>query len=130
VARSLRERNGADAEDLQRRCNGQLDHLTARIVGDAARDGNTLAQAVLDQATMALGWAIAQVVTIVSPEVVVLGGGVSLMGEDLFLAPVRKAVARYVFPPLADSYQIVPVQLGEEVVLHGALALARQQAAH
>jgi glucokinase len=131
AARWLRERNAdsqsesatLDAEDLLRRC-GQLDQLTARIVADAAGDGNALAHAVLEQATTALGWAIAQVITLVSPQVVVIGGGVSLIGEKLFFAPVRQAVARYVFPPLAGSYQVVPARLGEEVVLHGALALA------
>ena len=54
----------------------------------------------------------------------VIGGGVSLIGEELFFTPVREAAARYVFPPLAGSYQIVHARLGEEVVLHGALALA------
>ncbi len=132
VARSPRERNSdsqsesatLDAEDLRRRCGGQPDCLTARLVADAAGDGNALARAVLDQATTALGWAIAQVITLVSPEVVVIGGGVSLIGEELFFTPLREAAARYVFPPLAGSYQLVPAQLGEEVVLHGALALA------
>ncbi len=113
-----------DADDLVRRCGGQLERLTARLVADAARDGNSLAKAALDQATTALGWAIAQVITLVSPQVVVIGGGVSQIGEELFLAPLREAVAQYVFPPLAGSYQIVPARLGEEVVLHGALALA------
>jgi len=33
-------------------------------------------------------------------------------------------VQRYVFPPLADAYEIVPAALGELVVVHGAIALA------
>ena len=37
---------------------------------------------------------------------------------------VREAVARYVFPPLAQSYRLEPARLGETVVVHGALALA------
>ena len=65
-------------------------------------------------------------ITLLAPNVVVLGGGVSLAGEELFFEPVRRYVRRYVFPPLVDSYQIVPAALGEEVVLHGALALAAE----
>jgi len=42
----------------------------------------------------------------------------------VFFAPLREAVARYVFPPLADSYRLVSAELGERVVVHGALALA------
>ena len=55
---------------------------------------------------------------------IVIGGGVSLMDESLFLTPVREAVAGYIFPPLAETYRIVPAELGEEVVVHGALAVA------
>jgi glucokinase len=113
------------AADLLNRCQGQLDRLTARHVAQAAEQGNGIAQDVLALATRTLGWAIAQMITLLSPEVVVIGGGLSLMSEHLFLVPLREEVARYVFPPLAGSYQIVPAQLGEEVVVHGALALAR-----
>lgn len=114
------------AEDLQQRAGGDWSRLTAREVAEAARSGNPLARKALDQACRALGWAIAQTITLIAPQVVVVGGGVSLMGEDLFFAPLRTYVRSYVFPPLADAYEIVPAALGEEVVVHGAIALAAQ----
>jgi glucokinase len=51
---------------------------------------------------------------------------VSLMGDTLFV-PLRRLVAERVFKPFADCYDIVPAALGEEVVVHGALTLARQR---
>jgi glucokinase len=72
-----------------------------------------------------LGWAVAQVITITATEVVVVGGGVSLIGEPLFFAPLRAAVAQYVFPPLVGAYRLLPAALGELAVVHGALQLAR-----
>ena len=54
--------------------------------------------------------------------VVVVGGGVTLMG-DVFLGPLRDAVAQRVFRPYAGSYEILPAALGEDVVLIGALLL-------
>ncbi len=110
--------------DLLQRCGGDLDQLTAKAVGQAAMDGNLLALDVVRHATDVLGWAIAQVITLLAPEVVIVGGGVSLMGETLFFAPLREAVARYVFPPLAEAYELVPAALGESVVVYGAIALA------
>jgi glucokinase len=109
---------------LIRRAGGDILRLTARHVGLAAAEGNRTAVAVLAQSCGVLGWAIAQTITLLAPEVVVLGGGVSLLGEELFLAPLRRAVERYVFPPLLGTYRIVPAALGEAVVVHGALALA------
>lgn len=112
--------------DLLQRCGGDTEQLTAKMVAQAAAEGNEVAREVLGHACQALGWAIAQVITLVAPEVIVVGGGVSLIGEQFFFSPLRAEVAKYVFPPLADSYRIVPAQLGESVVVHGALALAAQ----
>jgi glucokinase len=103
--------------------------LTAQIVAQMAARGDLRAGQVLANACQALGWAIGQVITLVAPEIVVIGGGVSLMSEELFFAPLRAEVARYVFPPLASSFRIVPAGLGELAVVHGALALAADKAA-
>jgi glucokinase len=110
--------------DLRARSNGQPNLLTAQIVAEAAAEGNELARAVLADACRALGWGIAQAITLTSPAMVVIGGGVSQIRPDLFLEPVRRATAKYVFPPLVGTYQIRPAKLGEAVVVHGALAAA------
>ena len=114
--------------DLLRRCEGEPDELTAKIVGQAACENNPIARDILFHACQALGWAIAQVITVVSPAVVVVGGGVSLIGEEHFFRPLRQAVDRYVFPPLAGTFQVLPASLGEEMVVFGALTLASQAA--
>ena len=113
------------AADLLARCGGRIEQLSGRMVADAAAAGNAAAQRSSARALQTLGWAIAQMITLLAPQVVVIGGGVPRVGEALFFAPLRKQVARYVFPPLAHSYSIVPAELGEEVVVHGALAVTR-----
>ena len=117
-----------DAGDLLQRCGGQIETLTTKSIGEAAVAGNRLAREEYKSAMRVLGWGIAQVVTIVAPEVVIVGGGVSLVGEEVFFAPLRTAVKQYVFPKLIESYQLLPAALGESVVVHGALALARSAA--
>ena len=110
--------------DLLLRCEGRIELLSGRMVVDAATAGNAAAQGIFTHALQTLGWAIAQMITLVAPQIVVIGGGVPLAGEAMFFAPLRREVARFVFPPLAKSYTIVPASLGEEVVMHGALAVA------
>lgn len=105
-------------------CGGDLQQLTGKQLGALAQDGNRLAQEVLESGLRVLGWAVAQVITLTAAEVVIVGGGVSLLGETFFFAPLRRWTAEYVFPPLADAYLISPAALGEDVVVHGALALA------
>ena len=73
------------AADLLDRADGKLDQVTAKLVAQAASEGNQLALDVLNHACQVLGWAIAQVITLLSPDVVVIGGGVSQIGESLLL---------------------------------------------
>jgi glucokinase len=127
TARGVDDAENAEEEykrDLLERAVGTVDGLTAKTVGQAAAEGNEIAMEVIRHAAQVLGWAIAQVITLLAPEVIVVGGGVSLMGKDLFFEPVRRAVGQYVFPPLAESYHILPAALGELAVVHGAIALA------
>jgi glucokinase len=95
---------------------------TAAQVAAAATAGHPLAQQIIDRATRVLGWGLAQATTLASPERIVIGGGVSLAGAGYF-EQVRRAWQQFVFPPLADTCDIVPAQLGEDVVLYGAALL-------
>ncbi len=108
------------------RCDGDFTLLTTRDIVEAAQAGSNMCRTVLADAVETLGWAIAQVITLMAPEVVVIGGGVAMMPEEFFLTPLKQHVAAFVFPPLAKSYEIVPAALGEAVVVQGALLLAKQ----
>ncbi|MCA9216330.1 MAG: ROK family protein [Planctomycetales bacterium] len=96
---------------------------SAKQIATLAAHGDATASGVMANATRTLGWAIAQTVTLTCPEIVVIGGGVSLIGEPFFAA-VRSSFNQYAFRPLRDVTEIVPAQLGEDVVLHGAILLA------
>jgi len=115
-----------DAAELLSLCGGDPSRLDARMIAAAAAKGNELAQDALRDGCRTLGWAIAQVISLLGPNAVVIGGGVSLIGEELFFAPLRREVARYVYGPLSNAYSMLAAALGEEVVVHGALALARE----
>ena len=102
------------------------DELTAVHVVDAARRGDAVAHFVMQEALVALAQALVQVIILLCPRRVVIGGGVSLAGDDVVFGPLRAMVRERVFPPFAGLTEIVPAALGEEVVVHGALALARR----
>ena len=53
--------------------------------------------------------------------------GETQLGEELLFAPLRRLVAERIFQPFAGLTDIVPAALGEEVVVHGAIALARKK---
>ncbi len=106
---------------------GSWDQLTSQHIASAAANQNPFALEILHVAWTTLAEGICQVIALLCPRRIVIGGGVSLMGEELLFQPLRRLVAERVFRPFAACYDIVPAALGEEVVLHGALALARQR---
>ncbi|HTI51686.1 MAG TPA: ROK family protein [Planctomycetaceae bacterium] len=99
--------------------------LTTRRIAECAIAGDAFSRDLLADATDTLGWALAQAATLLNPGRIVIGGGVSLIGEEYFFQPVRRAFGEAVFQPFAGLAEIVPAALGEDVVVFGALALAR-----
>jgi len=93
----------------------------------AALGGNATARAVIDQARRRYAIALAHVIALFCPRRIVLGGGVAQMDRSLWLDPLRQEVKSIAFPPFAECVDLVPAGLGEAVVVHGALALARQR---
>ncbi len=101
--------------------------ITTTQVASAAQQGDMFAQSILKDAVDHLADALVHVITLLCPRRIVIGGGVSLIGERFLFKPLRRLVAERVFKPFADCYDIVPASLGEEVVIHGALALAQKR---
>lgn len=99
---------------------------TVKELAALARTGNAAAREHIDTAVADLAEGIQQMIKLLCPRRIVIGGGVSLMGDDLFFDPLRRLLAVKEFPPFAGLTEVVPAALGEEVVLHGALALAKR----
>lgn len=110
-----------------RLADGQIESVTTRWIGEAATRGDPFAKSLLELPRIYLADAIAQVITLLCPRRIVMGGGVSLLPETLWLEVIHQLVLNRVFSPFARSWDIVPAALGEEVVVHGAIALARKR---
>ena len=97
--------------------------VTAEIVFRAAAAGDALAEEILDRVAESMAMGIANIVSILNPEIVVLGGG--LFQSDLrLLEPVRARVARWAQPLAAAAVRIEASGLGEDAGLYGAAKLA------
>lgn len=91
----------------------------AEAVVEAARRGDAKAVDALAQAGRWLGIAIANVILVLNPERVVVGGGIAQAG-DLVLAPAREEARRRVRILPTDGTEIVPAELGYEAGAIGA----------
>lgn len=94
---------------------------TAQVFA-AARLGNKTAQSIIDEAIHYLGIGLVNLVNLLNPEVIVVGGGVAEAGETL-LAPLRQAIAAKAIPPAAASVTLKKAELGVEAGVVGMLCL-------
>lgn len=99
----------------------QVASPVAKDVFDAGKQGDALANEVLEQYYDYLGEFLATVCAVIDPEVVVLGGGVSKAGEVL-LDGVRRGYARFCFKGVKDV-QFKQAQLGNDAGAYGAFKL-------
>lgn len=100
-----------------------LPEIRAEHVVAAAAEGDGLASDLWDETTELLASAITDLVNVLEPELVVLGGGVTRSGSAL-LDPVRAAVRRDAMPPAAAAARVVLAGLADEVGIVGAAAVA------
>jgi glucokinase len=97
--------------------------ISGPLVTELAHDGDSAAIEVLTLIGSWLGVGIANLVNMLNPDVVVVGGGVIAAGE-LLLEPARAVVARRALSPSKEHVQIVPARFGAESGMLGAAALA------
>lgn len=110
------------APKLHQLVNGCGDDVTSKTMSLAAKEDPAILEAIIDAATY-VGIAVANVITTLHPELVVLGGGVAQLG-DVLINTVRRVVADRVRMFPTDPIEILGSQLGERAGVMGAIALA------
>jgi glucokinase-like ROK family protein len=106
-----------------------VDNITARDVAAAARRGDLLSQQILSTAGLHIGLAIAGLVNMFNPGMVIIGGGVAQTG-DLLLEPMRQTVQRRSLPAAARVVRITTAILGRRSSSMGAVIQALTVALH
>ena len=99
------------------------EHIDGRAVQDAAKAGDEVATRIFTFAARTLGRAVGGMINLLSPEVVVIGGGLINAGALLF-APLRAAVGEMAFAVPAQHCRVVEAELGTDAGLVGAVAWA------
>jgi glucokinase-like ROK family protein len=105
---------------------GDLSRVIGTTVIEAADAGDPLARDTLTEAGRYLGIAIGNLINLLNPSMVVVGGGTSRAGE-LLMAPLREAAMTRALPALRERVQIVQTPLGEDSCPLGGAALVIEE---
>lgn len=101
----------------------KYDQITSYEVFVEAKNGDEVAMEIIDNAMNYLGIGVANAISIFDPEMVIIGGGVSKVGDIMF-DKVKEVVNKRCFKSMAESCEIVPAGLGSDAGVMGAVALA------
>lgn len=127
IARNARSRiDAGDATSLKSLLDDGVE-ITAVHIAEAAKDGDPLSIDVIADAGRLIGHHLANLAHAFSPELFILGGGVSSIG-DLLFNPIRQSFQDHVMDPIyAENIRVVPAALGDDAGLVGAMVLADQE---
>ncbi len=108
---------------LRECCNGNYYKITAENVYEAAMGGDSLSREILREAGMYLGIGIANIINLLNPEAVIVGGGAA-SAWDLFIDTMKKEISKRAFNLLARRTKVLKATLGDDAGVIGACGIA------
>lgn len=102
-----------------------LEKVKSSQLADLYLKDDPVAVGIIDDAARAVGAAVASVVNLLSPEVVVIGGGVTQAIGEPFIERIWEITLRYTLPGAAENVRCLPAALGDDSAIVGAAGFAR-----
>jgi ROK family protein (putative glucokinase) len=96
--------------------------VTSKEVFEAAAKGDKLANEVVSYCMNYLGIGMANVVSLLDPEKIIIGGGVSKAGAVVF-DTIRNVIDKRCFKIMAQGVKVVPAELGTDAGVVGAIGI-------
>ena len=110
-------------------CAGDPERVNGRLIFDARDAGDPCAAAVVERYLDYVAAGAANLVNLLEPDALIIGGGISAQGEKI-LEPIRRRVRELAYiPAMADRCRIAAAQLGNDAGIIGAAFLGRQYGA-
>jgi glucokinase len=100
-------------------------NIRSGILAESIQAGDAAIERIVERAARLIGWAVGDVVNLLAPDVVVLGGGLVEAMPELMLEGVEQAARQRAAPPFAKTFKIAAAKLGDDAVVRGAAAWAQ-----
>lgn len=105
-------------------CGGKVEMLDGQMIFEAAGNNDYTAMRTIEDYTTYLAIGISNLINILQPEIICLGGGISHADEKLLLVPIKDKIRSYIYDKEADLH-IEKALLGNDAGLIGAAMLCK-----
>ena len=116
-----------EAPALAKEAGSDPQNIRSGALARSIAAGDSLVEDLVREAAAKIGQVVGGIINVVSPDTVVLGGGLVEAMPDLFVTEVGKMVKRIALPELAQCVRVVPAQLGDDAVMMGAARLINEK---
>jgi glucokinase len=113
-----------EAPHLMKHYGTDLSKIRSKALAESIAAGDGRIRDIITNAARQIGMAVANVVNLLLPDKVVLGGGLVEAMPDLFVDPVREAANAHVMPAFENSFEVLVGRLGDDAATMGAAAWA------
>lgn len=114
------------APHLLEAAGSDLKDIRSGALAASVAAGDKQVENLIREAARHIGRAVAGVVNLMGPDMVVLGGGLVEAMPELFVTEVSSTAKKRALPTLADSFKVVAAELGDDAAVIGAAAWARR----
>ena len=118
-----------DAPALLKQSGTDLADIRSGAIADSVKNGDVVIRTLVQQAAETIGIGVVNVVHLLCPDKIVLGGGLVEAMEDLMVGTVSKTAKKNVMPVYRDRFEVVAAKLGDDAGAIGAAAWAKKQMA-
>ncbi|WP_220193815.1 ROK family protein [Ktedonospora formicarum] len=128
ITGAMIEHSAEDAQArsiMERMTDGHIERLTPAQVFHLAAEGNQVARHIVNDVHTYLGIALANIVHVINPSMIILGGSVAQAG-DLLVQPLEQQIQKLCLPEARRELRVVQGSLGVDANLMGAVTLALQ----
>lgn len=114
-----------DAPNLLVESGTDLANIRSSALARAIDKGDTVVEQIVRNAARWLGVGISNLINLMDPDVIVLGGGLVEAMPKIFKGEVEAVTQDSVMPVYRDTFTVATAQLGDDASITGAAALAR-----
>jgi glucokinase len=99
--------------------------IRSGVLAEAIAAGDVVIERIVKRAAALIGRAVGDIVNLLAPEVVVLGGGLVEAMPELYVESVDRAARERAAPPFVKIFKVAAAKLGDDAVIRGAAAWAQ-----
>ena len=127
AAEAAKAAHRGDAPALYQDAGTDLANIRSGALASSVENGDKVVRRLVEEAAESVGIGVVNVIHMLCPDTIVLGGGLVEAMEDLIISTVTKTARKSVMSVYKDRFRVVAAKLGDDAGVQGAAAWARRR---